>query len=273
MRAFIETADDAYSPWIAFRTLLTREVMRYLKLVVQTIGAPFLSNLLFLAIFSGLAGAGLGAGARADASVSSGSHLRFLIPGLVLMGALLSAFQNPLFSIVSMKYQNTLQDLSQYPLPATSRFLAFSLAGTLRGLLVGVMTFLAAGLFGGYSLAHPTLFWVYITAASFVAAAGGLAAGLYVETFERANFVVSLLLVPALYLGGVFFAPESAPAWLAPFATYNPLTALVGAARRLYLGSGAWEAPVTIVLALALCLTAVSVALRAVAKGHGLRIE
>jgi ABC-2 type transport system permease protein len=267
MHAYTEISDGAYSPWIAFSTLLTREVMRYLKLAVQTIGAPFLSNLLFLAIFSALPGS------RPGAVASGTAHLRFLVPGLILMGALLSAFQNPLFSIVTMKYQNTLQDLSQYPLSATSRFLAFSLAGTLRGLLVGVMTFLAAGLFGGFALAHPLLFWGFIASASFVAASGGLAAGLYIGTFERANFVVSLLLVPALYLGGVFFSAATAPGWLMPFATYNPLTSLIGAARRLYLGTGPLEAPVTIVLGLTLCLTAVTVALRAVATGKGMRIE
>ena len=45
---------DAFSPWIAFATLLRREVMRYLKLAIQTIGAPFLSNLLFLTVFGGV---------------------------------------------------------------------------------------------------------------------------------------------------------------------------------------------------------------------------
>jgi ABC-2 type transport system permease protein len=266
MSPYTEIETLHYSPWIAFSTLLTREVLRYMKLAVQTIGAPFLSNLLFLAIFAGLP-AGRLAGTRGP------EYLRFLIPGLVLMGTLLSAFQNPLFSLVTMKYQNTLQDLSRYPLSGRARFLAFSLAGTLRGVLVGVMTYLAAGLFGGYAIERPLLFWGFIACVAFVAAAAGIAAGLYLDSFERANFVVALLLTPALYLGGVFFPTAGAPAWLRPFAVYNPLSALVGAARHFYLGAGTVGAPVTILLGVALCLGAVTVSARAVARGQGLKVE
>src|SRR5512136_3303327 len=146
------SSELAFRPWIAFTTLFRREVMRYLKLAVQTIGAPFLSNVLFLAVFGGLM-------AARPSGIPGVSYVRFLVPGLVLMGTLISSFQNPLFSLVAMKYQNTLQDLCQYPLSAASRFLAFSLAGALRGVLVGAMTFAAAGLFGGFELAHPVMFW------------------------------------------------------------------------------------------------------------------
>ena len=259
-------AEPACDPWIGFMTLLKREVMRYLKLAVQTIGAPFLSNVLFLAVFGGLMSA-------RPSGVAGVPYLRFLIPGLILMGALMSAFQNPLFSLVAMKYQNTLQDLCQYPLSAASRFFAFALAGALRGLLVGAMTFAAAGLFAGFAVDRPGLFWAYVAAISFVGAAGGLGAGLYLDSFEKANFVVSLILTPALFLGGVFFNADGASSWLGLIARFNPLTFVVGQGRRLYLGAGAMEAPVTIVLAGSLCLGAVMLAAAAVASGKGMKIE
>ncbi len=258
-------SEPAYSRWIAFRTLFHREVMRYLKLAVQTIGAPFLSNVLFLAVFGGLM-------AARPSGIAGVPYIRFLVPGLVLMGALMASFQNPLFSLVAMKYQNTLQDLCQYPLSAASRFLAFSLAGALRGVLVGVMTYAAAGSFGGFSLAHPVAFWSYVLFVSFVGASGGIAAGLYLDSFEKANFVVSLILTPALFLGGVFFDARGTVAWLGLIAHYNPMTVLVGQGRRLFLGTGAVGAPVTIALAVALCLFATGLALDAVARGRGMKI-
>jgi ABC-2 type transport system permease protein len=260
------SAEPVFNPWIGFATLFTREVMRYLKLAVQTIGAPFLSNVLFLAIFGGLMSA-------RPSGVPGVPYVRFLVPGLVLMGALMSAFQNPLFSLVAMKYQNTLQDLGQYPLSATSRFLAFSLAGALRGLLVGAMTFAAAALFAGFALDRPFLFWAYVAAVSFVGATAGIAVGLYLDSFEKANFVVSLILTPSLFLGGVFFSADGGSAWLGLIARYNPLTFLVGQGRRLYLGAGAVEAPVTILLGGILCLGAVIVAATAVASGKGMKME
>lgn len=259
------SSEPAFSPWIAFWTLFRREVMRYLKLAVQTIGAPFLSNVLFLAVFGGLM-------AERPSGVPGVPYVRFLVPGLVVMGALMASFQNPLFSLVSMKYQNALQDLCQYPLSASSRFLAFSLAGALRGVLVGGMTYAAAGLFGGFSLAHPVAFWAYVGLVSFVGAAGGIAAGLYLDSFEKANFVVSLVLTPALFLGGVFFDARGAVARLGLIARHNPMTSLVGMGRRLFLGTGDAGAPMTVVLAVAFCLFAIALALDAVARGRGMKI-
>jgi ABC-2 type transport system permease protein len=259
------SAEPVFRPWIAFWTLLRREVMRYLKLAVQTIGAPFLSNVLLLTVFGGQM-------ASRPTGIAGVSYLRFLVPGVVLMGVLLSSFQGPLFSLVAMKYQNTLQDLSQYPLSSRSRFLAFSLAGALRGLLVGAATYAAAGLFGGFALAHPAAFWAYAGAVSFVGAAGGIAAGLHLDSFEKANFVISIVLTPALFLGGVFFDREGTVVWVASIARYNPFTFVVGQGRRLFLGAGAMDAPVTVVLAGLVCVGAIALGVEAVARGRGSKI-
>jgi ABC-2 type transport system permease protein len=260
------TWPEGFSAWIAFRTLLEREVMRYMKLAVQTIVAPFLSNVLFLAIFGGLL-------SQRPSGVPGVPYVRFLIPGLVVMGAVTSAFSNPVFSLIAMKYQNTLQDLCLYPLSASARFFAFTLAGALRGFLVGAMTFLAAALFGGAETAQPVAFWLCVGLLAFVAAAGGLAVGLALSSFEQANFAISLLLTPALFLGGVFFDARSAPAWLGFVARCDPLTFLVGQGRRLFLGGGAIEPLGTVIAGTALCVIALTAGAQAVASGKGMKLE
>jgi ABC-2 type transport system permease protein len=260
------SADMSFSRWIAFFTLLKREVMRYMKLAVQTVVGPFLSNLFFLAVFGGLLSA-------RSSGLEGVPYVRLLVPGLIFMGAFLSSFQNPVFSLISMKYQNTLQDLCQYPLSAVSRFLAFSFAGALRGLLVGGMTYAAAGLFAGYAIHNPLLFWAYIASVSFIGATGGIAAGLYLDSFEKANFIVGLVLTPALYLSGVFYYPGGATSWLGILARYNPLTFLVGAGRNLFLGVGALGGPVTILLAGVFCAALVALSAAAIVSGKGMKIE
>jgi len=246
---------EAFSPGKAFRTLLQREVHRYLKLAIQTLAAPFLTNLLFLGIFGG----------------RHGEAVRFLTPGLVVMGAFLSAFQNPLFSLVAMKYQNTLQDLCQYPLSTTARFMAFSLAGALRGLLVGILTYAAAGLLGGFGMAHGFLFWTHVALVAFAAASGGVLAGLLLDTFERTNLLVSLVLTPALFLAGVF-QPAGASPVLDQVARFNPVAPLVGWGRHLFLGGGPAVPPLSGALGAALCLAMVLSALWATHLRIGLKI-
>jgi ABC-2 type transport system permease protein len=256
---------SGFSPWIGFRTLFLREVMRYLKLAMQTLVAPFLSNLLFLSIFGEFM-------APASSGPAGGSYIRFLVPGLIFMGTFLSAFQNPLFSLVAMKYQNTLQELSKYPLSTASKYAAFALAGALRGFLVGLMTFAAAGLFVGYHLDTPILFWCYLASMAFVAASGGIVAGLFLDTFEKTNFLVALILTPAMFLGGVFRATGTS-AWLDLIARYNPLSALVSQGRQLFLGSGAPEAEITIFLGTAFCMASVLLAIWATRAGIGMKTD
>ncbi len=259
-------AAAAGSRWISFATLFRREVMRYMKLAVQTILGPFLSNLFFLAVFGGLLSA-------RPSGVEGIPYVRLLIPGLVFMGVFLSAFQNPVFSLISMKYSNTLQDLCQYPMSSASRFLAFSLAGTLRGIIVGAMTYAAAGIFAGYAIDRPVLFWLYTAGVSFLGATGGVAAGLYLDSFEKANFLVGLILTPALYLSGVFFYPAGAPQWLGALSRFNPLTFLVGAGRSLFIGAGDAGGPASAVLSLLFSACCIAFAAAAVAAGKGMKTE
>lgn len=257
---------SGFSPWIGFRTLFLREIMRYLKLAMQTLVAPFLSNLLFLSIFGEFM-------LPTSSGPSGDSYIRFLVPGLIFMGTFLSAFQNPLFSLVAMKYQNTLQELSKYPLSTASKFAAFALAGALRGFLVGLMTFAAAGLFVGYHLETPILFWCYLASMAFVAASGGIVAGLFLDTFEKTNFLVALILTPAMFLGGVFRATGGTSTWLDLIARYNPLSALVSQCRQFFLGSGAPEAEITILLGTAFCSASVLLAVWAMRTGIGMKTD
>lgn len=225
----LRAPNDGFRSWIGFWTVFQRESMRYLKIAVQTIFAPFLSELLFLAVFGGM----YGSRALPGESIT---FLRFLVPGLVLSGATLTAFQNPLFSIVAMRYQGTLRDFCLYPISPISRFAAFSLSGAVRGLLVASMIYAAAGFFAGYSIESPFAFWAYVFAVAFIAAGAGTAIGFITDSFERANFVTSLIVTPAVFLGGVYYDYRSAGAVLGAIARHNPLTAFFSVGRSAYLG-------------------------------------
>ncbi len=262
-----------FHPWVGFVTLFRRETMRYLRLPVQTIAAPFLSNLLFLGVFGGFlySRAPLAGGA---------SYLGFLVPGLIFSGAFMSAFQNPMFSLLTMKYSDTLKEFRHYPLGVFSKFLGFASAGALRGLLVAAMTWAAAGIFAGYRIQQPLLFWLFVLAIAFAASAGGIAFGLRLGSFEKGNFLVGLVLTPAMYLGGIFYDVGSSGPVFRALARYSPFTAPVGVARLLYLGNpGAIEpmegafAPLGIVLAAALTAFFLVFSWTSLSSGAGMMTE
>ena len=85
-------------------TLFKRETKRFMKVYMQTILAPVVSNLLYFAVF------GLSL-RQAIPQVQGVSYLAFLVPGLIMLGMINNAFQNPSSSIIIMKFQGLISDL------------------------------------------------------------------------------------------------------------------------------------------------------------------
>jgi ABC-2 type transport system permease protein len=249
-----------------FLTLLYREIHRFMKVFVQTILAPLLSNILYLGVF--------GAVLRTrEVGVEGIDFLSFLVPGLVTMGALLASFQNPAFSIIVQKFQNTIQDLNSYPISDMEKALAFILGGTFRGLLVGVLTYISTSFFVGFSIAYPPLFFVSILMTSFIFASFGLMAGLLMEGFERLNFLLALVITPLAYMGGVFFEVSKLPGVLSNIRFINPIYPLVNITRYTYIGVYEGNLWMQMMTATTLILGFFVASVYVFKKGYGIKID
>ncbi|AFA47114.1 ABC transporter permease [Acetobacterium woodii] len=249
---------------IGFITLLNREIHRFMKVPVQTILAPLISNILYMAIFGGML-------QTRSVGIDGVSYLHFLVPGLATMGAIFAAFQNPAFSIISQKFQNTIQDLNSYPISITEKILAFVFGGMFRGVLVGVLTYAATIFFVGYEVVHPLFFVLALMATSFVFASIGLIAGLILDNFEKMNFILAIIITPLTYLGGVFFEISKLPGFLSAIKYINPIFPLVNVSRYAYIGVCEGNITIHIVITLALVLSSFFIAAYVFKKGIGIK--
>ena len=84
---------DRNHNWLGVWTLYWREVRRFAKVYNQTIVAPMITTLLFLAVFA------LALGGSADPAKHA-EYLQFLAPGLVMMAIAQNSFANTSSSIV-----------------------------------------------------------------------------------------------------------------------------------------------------------------------------
>src|SRR3546814_3453289 len=82
--------------WLGLWTLYLKEVRRFLKVATQTLLAPVVTTLLFLAIFSLALG-------RAVETVGGVPFIQFLAPGLVMMAMVQNAFANTSSSLLISK--------------------------------------------------------------------------------------------------------------------------------------------------------------------------
>ena len=186
---------------IGFRTLLGKEIRRFLKVPGQTIGQPVVTTALYFLVF----GYALGSRVR---EIDGVRYDRFIVPGLVLLALIQNAFLNTSSSMFIAKIQGTVVDLLVAPLGVLDLLGGFVLAGVLRGLLVGGVVFVIAGLFTGFQVAHPlwALVFAVLVAATF--AQLGLVVAIWSEKFEQLNLVPTFVITPLTFLGGVFFSPD-----------------------------------------------------------------
>ncbi|WP_373484024.1 ABC transporter permease [Acetobacterium sp.] len=249
---------------VGFLTLLNKEIHRFMKVPVQTVLAPLISNILYMAIFGGML-------QTREVGIEGISYLNFLVPGLATMGAIFAAFQNPSFSIISQKFQNTIQDLNSYPISLAEKILAFVFGGMFRGVLVGILTYAATIFFVGYEVKYPIFFVLALTATSFVFASLGLIAGLALDNFEKMNFALAIVITPLTYLGGVFFEISKLPGLLSAIKYVNPIYPLVNVSRYAYIGVCEGNIVIHVLLTIALVISSFLIAAYIFKKGVGIK--
>jgi ABC-2 type transport system permease protein len=231
---------------LGFRTLLSKEIRRFLRVPGQTLATPLVTTTLYFVVF----GVSIGHQLR---EVGGVPYARFIVPGLVLMGVIQNAYLNSASSLFVMKLQGTIVDVLVSPLSYAEILGAFVLAAVVRGLLVGAVTYAVAGAFTGFEVAHPLLALAVVTLAAVAFAAGGVASAIWAQTFEQVNFFPTFFILPLTFLGGVFFSVRMLPAGLAAVARANPIYYMVDGLRFAVLGTsdGSPWAGIGLVVALA----------------------
>ena len=252
--------------WTPFVALLDREIQRFLKVIVQTVITPFVSSVLYLLIF----GVSLG---RQITMKEGVPYLSFLIPGLVMMGCLNNAFQNSSSSVVTSKFSGDLEDLKVAPLSFWQIILALSVAGVVRGLIVGGIIFLVGEafhywLYSAWLLPHsPVVLLLSLLLGGLTFANVGISVAFWARTFDQMSAVSGFILTPLIYLGGVFFSIEGLPEWVRKISLFNPLLYMINGVRYGVLGRADVDFATALGVATAAFLLTLVVAINSLRRG------
>jgi ABC-2 type transport system permease protein len=205
-------------------TLYLKEVRRFLKVMGQTVFAPIITTLVFLAIFT----LAFGGGARA---VGGMPFLEFLAPGLAMMAIVQNAFANTSSSFMIAKVQGNIIDYLMPPLSSGELLFGLAMGGVTRGLLVGVTVLLAMAPFVELAMVHPLVVLYYVLSASLMLALLGLLAALWAEKFDQMAMVTNFVITPLSFLSGTFYSIEALPAGFRAVALANPFFYMIDGIR------------------------------------------
>lgn len=217
-----------------FTTLLLKEIRRFTRVYSQTLLTPVMIAVLYLFVF----GATLG---QRISVVDGFSYVQFVTPGLILMGIINNAFSNTSSSLFMSRHLGSIADLLVLPLSACQIVAAYCLAAMLRGMLVGTAVGLIARIFTPLPWSHPFLAALMALLASFLFALLGLIAGLFANSFDGLSMYINFVLLPLIFLGGVFYPVSILPPLWQKLSLCNPLLYLLDGFRHALLGFGELE--------------------------------
>src|SRR5687768_4899238 len=157
-----------------FATLFRKEVLRFRKVATQTVGAPVLTSLLYLLVFSHL----MEGRVRVYEEIS---YSAFLVPGLVMMSVLQNAFANSSSSLIQSKMTGNIIFVLLPPLSYVEFYGGYVLAAVVRGMVVGTGVFLVTWLFVDVPIRHPLWILMFLFAGSALLGSLGLIAGMVAD--------------------------------------------------------------------------------------------
>lgn len=205
----------SYINWIGMLTLYKRESWRFLKVWNQTIIAPMVTTLIFLAILT----LAMGGSAR---TIDGLPYAVFIAPGLIMMSVVQNAFANTSSSLMLQKIQGVISDILMPPLSGGEVTFSLIMGGITRGILVGISVAVAMRFFVPYEVHHWGYAVFFIIISSAMLGLLGMLAGIVSQTFDHVAALTNYLVTPLSFLSGTFYSIHQLPPVWQAISHANP---------------------------------------------------
>ena len=253
-------------PSRGFVTLVRREILRYVRRPRNTFMPPLITNVLYFTVF------GVVLGGRID-RVLGVRYILFILPGLVVLGAISNSFENASFSVFHGRWNEYIHEALTSPLSYTEMVLAYVAASALRGVLIGVLIAVVGAFFTAVTVQHPLYLIAFAGVITTLFAGFGVAGGLWASDFDYLTVMTQFILRPLVFFGGVFYSLRDLPDIWATVSLLNPMVYMVNGVRYGFLGPSAVDVGPNAALAVltAMAVTVVLADVELFRRGYGLR--
>lgn len=214
---------------VAYRTIVTKEVLRFLRIWKQTVLPAAVTTVLYFVIFGKLMGQQIG-------SMSGYRYIDYIVPGLILMSVISNAYSNVVSSFYSTKFQRHIEELLIAPVPNWVILAGYVSGGVARGMLVGGVVAAISRCFTDIPISHFAATAMVLGLTALVFSLAGFINGIFAKSFDDISIVPTFVLTPLTYLGGVFYSIELLPEFWRQLSLANPILYMVNAFRYGLLG-------------------------------------
>ena len=215
--------------YIAFMTILRKEIRRYLRIWPQTLLPSAITMSLYFVIFGTLIGSRIG-------EMGGFSYMQFVVPGLIMMAIVTNSYSNVVSSFFGSKFNHSVEELLVSPTPNYIILMGYVVGGVTRGLFVAAVVTVVSLFFTRLHIHSYFVVVVIVLMTSTLFALAGFINAVYANSFDDISIIPTFVLTPLIYLGGVFYSMELLPDFWAGVSKLNPLVYVVNAFRYGVLG-------------------------------------
>ncbi len=250
--------------WVAYCTIVRKEVRRFARIWVQTITPPAVNALLYMLIFGGLIGSRI-------REVDGFAYMDFLIPGIIMMGIITNSYGNVVSSFFGTKLQKHIEELLVSPVSNATILSGYITGGVARGAAVGLIVSVVAMFFTDLRPAYPLVTLLIAILTSIMFSLGGMINAVYAQTFDECSIVPHFVLTPLTYLGGIFYSISMLPPLAQKLSLFNPVLYMINGFRYGILGVSdipLWQSFAVIIVFIAILGT---IAMTLLNRGVGIK--
>lgn len=215
--------------WIAYKTIVIKEVLRFSRIWVQTIFPPIITTSLYLLIFGGLMGERIGQMQGID-------YLQYIIPGIILMTVITNSYANTVSSFFLAKFNHSIEELLVAPVPYWVILLGYISGGVVRGFIVGLGVFIAVSFFVEFTIDSLFITFMTFLLTAILFSLAGFINAIFAQSFDDISIVPTFILMPMTYLGGMFYSIDILPQFWQDLSKFNPIYYMVDSFRLGFLG-------------------------------------
>ncbi len=215
--------------WIGLKTLVRKEIVRIIRIWIQTIVPPAITMTLYFIIFGNLIGRRIG-------SMGGFDYMQYIAPGLIMMSVITTSYGNVVSSFFGAKFGRHIEEMLVSPMSNATLIIGHVAGGVFRGLLVGVLVTIVALFFTKLEVQHPLITLSIVILSSTVFALAGFINAVFARKFDDISIVPTFVLTPLTYLGGVFYSISLLPEFWQKVSLANPIIYMVNAFRYGILG-------------------------------------
>jgi ABC-2 type transport system permease protein len=177
---------------VAMKTIVRKEMVRVLRIWIQTIVPPAITMTLYFIIFGNLIGRRIG-------TMDGFDYMQYIAPGLIMMSVITNSYGNVVSSFFGAKFGRHLEEMLIAPMSNATIILGHVAGGVLRGLLVGMLVTIIALFFTRLEVQHVLITVSVVLLSSIVFSLMGLINAIFAKKFDDISIVYSISLLPEFW--------------------------------------------------------------------------